>query len=130
MADVFSPAKRSNVMSHIRSTGNKDTELALIGIFHSQHITGWHRHQPVFGKPDFVFRKLKVVVFVDGCFWHCCPLHANQPRSNADFWARKLLNKKLGIDKSRYACEKWIGVSCEFGNMRLYLRIDIVCFVA
>ena len=73
MPDVFTKAKRSEVMSRIRGTGNKDTELALIILFRLHRIKGWRRHQPVFGKPDFVFPAVKVAVFVDGCFWHCCP---------------------------------------------------------
>jgi len=94
MADVFTKAKRSQVMSRIRGRGNTDTELALKCIFRSQRITGWRRHQPVFGKPDFVFIKLRVAVFVDGCFWHGCPLHATQPKNNAAFWRKKLSGNK------------------------------------
>lgn len=90
MADVFTKAKRSQVMSCIRGYGNKDTELALIRFFRSQKITGWRRKHAVFGKPDFVFPKLRLAVFVDGCFWHACPIHVVKPRNNADFWAKKL----------------------------------------
>jgi DNA mismatch endonuclease (patch repair protein) len=53
-------------------------------------ITGWRRRQPLFGKPDFVFRKQKVAVFVDGCFWHGCPKHGTRPKSNAAFWNDKI----------------------------------------
>src|SRR3954469_11621529 len=90
MSDVFSPAKRSQVMSRIRGRGNKDTELALAALFRRHRITGWRRHQRVFGKPDFVFPKLKLAIFVDGCFWHCCPGHANLPANNRAFWKAKL----------------------------------------
>lgn len=42
-------------------------------------------------RPDIVFTRAKVAVFVDGCFWHSCPLHrGNLPKANADFWAAKL----------------------------------------
>ncbi len=41
-------------------------------------------------RPDFVFPKLRLAVFVDGCFWHGCPRHATKPRHNAAFWRRKL----------------------------------------
>ena len=81
MPDVFTKAKRSEVMSRIRGRGNKDTELALAKLLRRHRITGWRRNQPVFGKPDFVFPKLKLAVFVDGCFWHGCPKHAS--KSNA-----------------------------------------------
>ncbi|MGH8121563.1 MAG: very short patch repair endonuclease [Rudaea sp.] len=95
MSDVFTIAKRSDVMSKIRGRGNKDTELALIKLFRSQGISGWLRNQRVFGKPDFIFQKLRLAVFVDGCFWHNCPKHATKPKNNAAFWEKKLaLNRK------------------------------------
>jgi len=90
MPDVFTQAKRSEVMSRIRGHGNKDTELALMILFRRHGITGWRRRLPVFGKPDFVFPKQRVTVFVDGCFWHACPKHSTKPRNNAAFWAKKL----------------------------------------
>ncbi|MEU0130535.1 very short patch repair endonuclease [Streptomyces sp. NPDC006289] len=39
---------------------------------------------------DIAFTKAKVAVFLDGCFWHGCPAHATQPRSNAEWWRQKL----------------------------------------
>lgn len=39
---------------------------------------------------DIVFTKAKVAVFVDGCFWHCCPIHGTRPKTNAGWWAAKL----------------------------------------
>lgn len=77
-------------MSRIRSRGNKDTELALIKFFRQNQIAGWRRQQKVFGKPDFVFPKLRLAVFVDGCFWHGCPRHGTQPKGNAAFWRQKI----------------------------------------
>ena len=41
-------------------------------------------------KPDFVFQKLKVALFVDGCFWHGCPKHGTKPKTNAKFWRDKI----------------------------------------
>jgi DNA mismatch endonuclease (patch repair protein) len=90
MADVFTPAKRSAVMSLIRSRGNRATELRLIALMREHRITGWRRNAPVFGKPDFVFRRERVAVFVDGCFWHGCPRHATMPANNRAFWKAKL----------------------------------------
>lgn len=95
LSDVFTKAKRSDVMSRIRGRGNKDTEVALAKLFRAHHITGWRRNQSVFGKPDFVFSKLHLAVFVDGCFWHGCPKHATKPKNNHAFWRRKFsANKK------------------------------------
>jgi DNA mismatch endonuclease, patch repair protein len=90
MSDVFSKAKRSEVMSRIRSHGNKETELALIRIFRRERISGWRRHRDLIGKPDFVFERQRVAVFVDGCFWHLCSRCGNLPKSNAEFWKTKL----------------------------------------
>ncbi|MDB6130359.1 MAG: mismatch repair protein Vsr [Verrucomicrobiales bacterium] len=77
-------------MSRIRGKANKDTELVLVAIFRQNKITGWRRHARVFGKPDFIFPKSKVAVFVDGCFWHRCPKHSNMPANNREFWLKKL----------------------------------------
>lgn len=94
MSDVFTRAKRSLVMSRIRGRGNKDTELRLIALLRAAGITGWRRGRPLPGKPDFVFPRARVVVFVDGCFWHGCPLHATWPRQNAEFWQAKILGNQ------------------------------------
>jgi DNA mismatch endonuclease Vsr len=40
-------------------------------------------------RPDFVFQKIGLALFVDGCFWHGCPKHATQPKGTAAFWRRK-----------------------------------------
>lgn len=94
MADVFTKAKRSEVMSRIRGRGNKDTELALMKLLRRHHINGWRRNQSVFGKPDFVFPKAQLALFVDGCFWHCCPKHCITPANNRAFWKEKLAANK------------------------------------
>src|SRR5690242_4221972 len=94
MPDVFTKAKRSLVMSRIRGRGNKNTELALVKLFRGQGITGWRRSQKIFGRPDFVFPKLKLAVFVDGCFWHGCPKHGTQPATRHAFWENKFARNK------------------------------------
>lgn len=68
--------------------------MALAGLFRKHRVTGWRRNQPVFGKPDFVFPNARVAVFVDGCFWHACPQHANMPANNRAFWKKKLTGNK------------------------------------
>ena len=107
MADVFSPSQRSEVMSRIRGKGNKTTELALARAFRRVGIKGWRRHVVVklalgpivanregkaylLVRPDFVFKRERVAVFVDGCFWHRCPLHSKIPENNREFWEQKL----------------------------------------
>ena len=90
MPDVFTKAKRSEVMSRIRGRGNKGTEVALARLFRVQGITGWRRHMALVGRPDFAFRRQRIAIFVDGCFWHGCPKHSNMPVNNRAFWKLKL----------------------------------------
>jgi DNA mismatch endonuclease (patch repair protein) len=94
MTDIFSSQKRSAIMARIRGRGNKLTELTLLSILRRHKITGWRRHQPLFGKPDFIFPQQRLALFVDGCFWHCCPKHSTQPVSNRAFWKRKLARNR------------------------------------
>jgi DNA mismatch endonuclease (patch repair protein) len=46
------------------------------------------------GSPDIVFGRARLVIFVDGCFWHGCALHGTWPKSNADFWREKILRNQ------------------------------------
>jgi DNA mismatch endonuclease, patch repair protein len=94
MTDVFSARKRSDIMSRVRGRGNKATEIAMVALFNRHGIKGWRRHVAVFGRPDFVFPKHRLAVFVDGCFWHVCPLHRTPPASNRGFWRAKLARNK------------------------------------
>ena len=94
VADVFSKRRRSEVMSCIRSCGNKDTEQVLAKLLRQHRIIGWRRNQRVFGKPDFVFRHARLALFVDGCFWHGCLKHSRPPQSNRDYWRKKMIRNK------------------------------------
>ncbi len=94
MTDVFSKQKRSEIMSLVRSTGNKCTERVLARFFRDHGIRGWRRNYPLFGKPDFVFPKQRLAVFVDGCFWHGCPKHGSLPSTNRLYWLKKLSRNK------------------------------------
>jgi DNA mismatch endonuclease (patch repair protein) len=118
MADVFSKAKRSEVMSRIRSRGNQATEVVLARLLRAHGITGWRRHlqlkiknsklkipkptprlqtpdpRPFLVRPDFVFPRRKLAVFVDGCFWHGCPRHGTQPQGNRAFWRKKFATNR------------------------------------
>ena len=91
---LFSNLTRSELMSRIRSKGNKSTELRLIQIFKALGIRGWRRNKDLIGRPDFIFPAAKFAVFVDGCYWHGCPQHFKQPKSNAAFWTAKITNNK------------------------------------
>jgi len=104
MTDKISKKQRSRNMAAVRSRGNKTTELALVKIFRKTKITGWRRHEKIFGiRPDFVFLKPRVAVFAHGCFWHGCRWHGQIPMSNRKFWRDKI---KLNKNRDRLISRK------------------------
>ncbi|WP_319405498.1 very short patch repair endonuclease [uncultured Desulfosarcina sp.] len=105
MVDIYGKDKRSDIMSRVRSSGNKATEIKMIKIFKELGIKGWRRKIPISGKPDFTFQKLKIVVFVDGCFWHGCPIHGKIPKTNGSFWKRKL---ERNVERDKEVTEELI----------------------
>lgn len=88
--DTFSKTERSRIMASVKSRKNKSTELRFISILKDNGITGWHRNYPMAGNPDFVFLRLKIAVFIDGCFWHGCHSHCRMPSSNVNYWNNKI----------------------------------------
>jgi len=95
MADVFSKEKRSVIMRQVKGHGNKSTELRLKEIFRRYSIIGWRRNSNLFGRPDFTFPSLRIVVFVDGCFWHGHDCRNTSPADNKDYWTQKILRNQL-----------------------------------
>ncbi len=75
--------------------GSRDTapEIAVRQLLHASGLR-YRVNVPVPGMPrrttDIVFPSVKVAIFLDGCFWHGCPQHATQPKSNAEWWRTKL----------------------------------------
>lgn len=94
MPDSITKEERSRVMRQVRSKGNASTELKLVKLFRENKITGWRRHLPLIGKPDFTFPKSKAVVFLDGCFWHGHDCRNTKPADNADYWQKKIQRNK------------------------------------
>lgn len=41
-------------------------------------------------RADIAFPRLRIAIFIDGCFWHGCPIHGTSPKANAEFWKRKI----------------------------------------
>lgn len=88
---TFGGLSRSVLMSRVRSKRNATTELKLISLLRSAQLHGWRRDFPLLGNPDFVFPKAKLVVFVDGCFWHGHGCGRNlKPKRNAMLWQKKI----------------------------------------
>jgi len=96
------------------ATGQKDTpaELAIRRRLYALGLR-YRVDYPVIGRPrrrgDIVFPRLKIAVFVDGCFWHGCPEHGTWPKSNADFWRDKIeTNRRRDRDTDeRLAAAGW-----------------------
>jgi DNA mismatch endonuclease (patch repair protein) len=84
------PATRSRM----QRTRRRDTpaELALRTALHRRGLRYRidYRILGVGSRPDIAFIRSRVAVFVDGCFWHCCPIHGTRPKRNALWWQKKL----------------------------------------
>lgn len=92
MTDPLTKEQRSAHMAKIRGKGNKSTELAVEQALIDNGVIGWEKqNQEILGKPDFYFPQHKLVLFVDGCFWHGCPkCGRNTPRTRSEFWKDKI----------------------------------------
>lgn len=86
----FGRLNRSELMSLVRSSGNDTTEKRLAQLLRSAGLKGWRRQQSFPGKPDFVWPKAGVAVFVDGCFWHGHSCRNLVPKTNAEEWRNKI----------------------------------------
>jgi len=88
MADKFSAEVRSKIMSRIKSkwtSSEKKVHNQLKGN-RIRHVM----HPKLPGNPDVFLMDYNLVLFLDGCFWHCCPLHGHIPDSNLDYWGPKI----------------------------------------
>ncbi|MEX8193115.1 very short patch repair endonuclease [Comamonas guangdongensis] len=82
-------ALRSANMSRIRGT-DTGPELLLRKALWKKGLR-YRLHSKIEGtRPDIVFKSRRLAIFIDGCFWHGCPLHYVRPRSRSEFWAEKL----------------------------------------
>ena len=86
----------SHVSARMRRNPRRDTmpEIALRRALHARGMR-FRKDLPIrtpqrLVRPDIVFTRARVAVFVDGCFWHCCPEHGNTPRANTGYWQPKL----------------------------------------
>ena len=108
--DTVTAFVRSRIMARVKATGNKSTERALISIFRKEKISGWRRNSKLIGKPDVIFPKKKIAIFVDGCLWHGCARHCRVPQTNRSYWTIKIAKNKardLKINKALRA-KSWV----------------------
>lgn len=89
------PATDAKTSARLSKQKRRDTkpEVALRRALHRRGLRYFVDRAPLKGmrrRADLVFPRRKVAVYVDGCFWHSCPIHATKPRNNAQWWADKL----------------------------------------
>ncbi len=94
--DVLTKEQRSYNMSQIRGKNTKP-EIRLRKLLWALGLR-YRLYYRLPGKPDIVFVKKKIAVFVDGCFWHGCEAHGTKPKTNKKFWNKKI---QSNIDRDR-----------------------------
>jgi len=95
MADIVSPAKRSIMMSGIRSR-NTRPEIVIRKLLHRMGYRFRLHRTDLPGRPDIILPRFKTIIFVNGCFWHGhenCPLF-RPPKSRVEFWSNKIAGNK------------------------------------
>ncbi len=106
MADDRTIAQRSETMRRVRSRGTS-CETALLRALRALGARPTRADSPTAlvlpGKPDVVFCRARVAVFVDGCFWHGCPAHCRLPASNRLYWLRKIARNRARDRASTHA---------------------------
>jgi len=104
MADIFTPAKRSEIMSRIKSRNTKP-EMVVRKILFSKGLRYRLHEKDLPGKPDIVFRTSKLAVFVHGCFWlqHENCKDAFIPSTRQNYWLPKL-EKNVQRDEKAIKC--------------------------
>ncbi|SFE65143.1 T/G mismatch-specific endonuclease [Bacillus sp. OV194] len=81
--------QRRKIMSSIRGKGTKLEERVAKALW-NKGIRFRKNVKGMVGTPDIAIKKYKVVIFLDSCFWHACEIHGNKPKSNVEFWRKKL----------------------------------------
>ena len=109
------PKPSSEIASRrMSNTGQRDTraEMRIRHLLHAR-LFRYRVDFPVLNRPrrraDLAFTKAHVAVFIDGCFWHGCPIHGTWPKANADFWREKIeTNRRRDLDTNqRLEAEGW-----------------------
>jgi DNA mismatch endonuclease (patch repair protein) len=105
--DNLSVAERSEIMARVHAKNSRPELFVRKLVFGLGYRYRLHAND-LPGHPDLVFRRLRKVIFVHGCFWHrhtSCTL-ARLPKSRLDFWVPKLEGNKKRDEKNRRALAK------------------------
>ncbi|GKV69767.1 very short patch repair endonuclease [Sporosarcina sp. NCCP-2716] len=96
MPDIMSKEQRSKTMSKIRAKSKLEDIFA--SALWKRGIRFRRNVRKLKGTPDIAIKKYKIVIFVDSCFWHVCPVHFKRPKSNQEFWDKKF---KRNVERDR-----------------------------
>lgn len=108
MTDKVSKDRRSEIMSHIRSK-NTSIELKVRQKLFSLGYRYRVNYKELPGKPDIVFTKKKIVIFINGCFWHGHDIgcrYSHTPQSRKEYWTNKINNTKKRDEQHFQALQK------------------------
>lgn len=124
MVDVFTSEKRSQIMALVKSKDTKP-EMVVRKLLHSMGYRFRLHRKDLPGTPDIVLPKYRVVIFVNGCFWHGhenCP-NSRLPKTNKGFWNEKIEKNKQRDRKNieKLLAQGWkpmIIWSCELRDIK------------
>jgi DNA mismatch endonuclease (patch repair protein) len=127
-----SPAVRK-VMQGNRSRDTKP-ELAVRRAVHALGLRYRVAQRPLPDlrrSADLVFPRIKVAVFVDGCFWHGCPGHYRSPTSHADYWSDKVARNRARDRETveLLRLQGWVALRFWSHNDPLLVAEEIRCVV-
>lgn len=88
MGNLLTDEQRSRNMRAIKSQSALENMVSKA--LWKNGIRFRKNNKDLFGKPDISIKKYKIVIFIDSCFWHVCPIHGNWPKTNKEFWEEKL----------------------------------------
>ncbi|MGE5371706.1 MAG: very short patch repair endonuclease [Solirubrobacterales bacterium] len=105
MTDSVTREVRSRVMGAVKNKHTKFEDSVTVELWKRGHR--FRRNvKDLPGKPDIAIKKYRIVIFLDSCFWHGCPQHCRMPKSNVDFWERKMeRNRQRDAEVTQYYCE-------------------------
>lgn len=104
MADTHTKEQRINNMKAIKSRSQLEDRVSK-ALWKKGYR--FRKNTKLFGKPDIAIQKFKIVIFIDSCFWHVCPVHNNLPKSNHEYWVKKLnRNQERDKEVNKYYKEK------------------------
>ena len=97
--------KRSRNMKAIKSQSNLENKVSKA--LWARGFRFRKNNRKLFGTPDISIKKYRIVIFIDSCFWHACNIHGNKPKTNIEFWEKKLnRNVERDIEVNNYYLSK------------------------